>query len=96
MFLSVTNVGVAVGQAELLMKERFTQFSHLIDDCELKRGEKEVTCQDLQGFWDIVYIQVHCEALYDCTSGMNIFFHLLIFFHFEVCCFPFHVYNCEA
>ncbi|KAK8390479.1 hypothetical protein O3P69_010283 [Scylla paramamosain] len=52
------DIMVAVGQAELLMKERFTQFSELIDDCELKRGEKEVTCQDLQGFWDIVYIQV--------------------------------------
>ncbi|XP_045115507.1 disks large-associated protein 5-like isoform X2 [Portunus trituberculatus] len=52
------DIMVAVGQAELLMKERFTQFSHLIDDCELKRGEKEVTCQDLQGFWDIVYVQV--------------------------------------
>lgn len=57
--MDVTNVSVATGQAELLMKERFTQFSNLIDDCELKRGEKEVTCQDLQGFWDIIYFQVY-------------------------------------
>ncbi|XP_064077253.1 disks large-associated protein 5-like [Macrobrachium nipponense] len=49
---------VAIGQAELLMRERFVQFSGLIDDCEFKRGEKETTCQDLQGFWDIVYFQV--------------------------------------
>ncbi|KAK7076186.1 Dlgap5p [Halocaridina rubra] len=49
---------VAIGQAELLMRERFSQFSGLIDDCEFKRGERETTCQDLQGFWDIVYFQV--------------------------------------
>ncbi|XP_018527980.1 LOW QUALITY PROTEIN: disks large-associated protein 5 [Lates calcarifer] len=48
----------AVGQARLLMKERFNQFSGLVDDCELGRGEKITTCTDLQGFWDMVYYQV--------------------------------------
>ncbi|XP_054877104.1 disks large-associated protein 5 isoform X2 [Poeciliopsis prolifica] len=48
----------AVGQARLLMKERFNQFSGLVDDCELSRGEKVTTCTDLQGFWDMVYFQV--------------------------------------
>ncbi|XP_032358931.1 disks large-associated protein 5 isoform X1 [Etheostoma spectabile] len=48
----------AVGQARLLMKERFTQFSGLVDDCDLGRGEKITTCTDLQGFWDMVYYQV--------------------------------------
>lgn len=48
----------AVGQARLLMKERFKQFSGLVDDCELGRGEKVTTCTDLQGFWDMVYYQV--------------------------------------
>ncbi|KAJ7984686.1 hypothetical protein DPEC_G00357330 [Dallia pectoralis] len=48
----------AVGQARLLMKERFGQFTGLMDDCELGRGEKIVTCTDLQGFWDMVYYQV--------------------------------------
>ncbi|KAG7507706.1 hypothetical protein JOB18_042432 [Solea senegalensis] len=48
----------AVGQARLLMKERFHQFSGLVDDCELGRGEKITTCTDLQGFWDMVYYQV--------------------------------------
>lgn len=48
----------AVGQAWLLMKERFKQFSGLVDDCELGRGEKITTCTDLQGFWDMVYFQV--------------------------------------
>ncbi|XP_044034886.1 disks large-associated protein 5 isoform X2 [Siniperca chuatsi] len=48
----------AVGQARLLMKERFQQFSGLVDDCDLGRGEKITTCTDLQGFWDMVYYQV--------------------------------------
>uniref|UniRef100_A0A3Q0R267 Discs, large (Drosophila) homolog-associated protein 5 n=1 Tax=Amphilophus citrinellus TaxID=61819 RepID=A0A3Q0R267_AMPCI len=48
----------AVGQARLLMKERFNQFSGLVDDCELGRGDKITTCTDLQGFWDMVYYQV--------------------------------------
>lgn len=48
----------AVGQARLLMKERFNQFSGLVDDCELGQGEKIITCTDLQGFWDMVYYQV--------------------------------------
>ncbi|TRZ04467.1 hypothetical protein DNTS_027543 [Danionella cerebrum] len=47
----------AVGQARLLMKERFGQFSGLVDDCDFKRGEKITTCTDLQGFWDMVYFQ---------------------------------------
>nr|XP_020471520.1 disks large-associated protein 5 isoform X1 [Monopterus albus]XP_020471521.1 disks large-associated protein 5 isoform X1 [Monopterus albus] len=47
-----------VGQAKLLIKERFNQFSGLVDDCELGCGEKIITCTDLQGFWDMVYYQV--------------------------------------
>lgn len=47
-----------VGQARLLIKERFGQFSGLVDDCDLGRGEKITTCTDLQGFWDMVYFQV--------------------------------------
>ncbi|XP_020503797.2 disks large-associated protein 5 isoform X1 [Labrus bergylta] len=51
-------IRTVVGQARLLMKERFKQFSGLVDDCELGRGEKITTCSDLQGFWDMVYYQV--------------------------------------
>ncbi|XP_041093729.1 disks large-associated protein 5-like [Polyodon spathula] len=47
-----------VGQARLLMAERFKQFAGLVDDCEFKRGEKETTCTDLEGFWDMIYFQV--------------------------------------
>uniref|UniRef100_A0A3Q2Y2Y8 Discs, large (Drosophila) homolog-associated protein 5 n=1 Tax=Hippocampus comes TaxID=109280 RepID=A0A3Q2Y2Y8_HIPCM len=51
-------VRTTVGQARLLMKERFNQFSGLVDDCELRRGAKLTTCSDLEGFWDMVYFQV--------------------------------------
>lgn len=59
--LSEENLGdinVAVGQAELLMKQRFGQFSNLIDQSENNTGEKEITCQDLDGFWFMIYPQV--------------------------------------
>lgn len=52
----------AVGQARLLMKERFSQFEGLVDDCALGRGERVTTCSDLQGFWDMVYFQVRVPA----------------------------------
>uniref|UniRef100_UPI00398EED88 disks large-associated protein 5 n=1 Tax=Pristiophorus japonicus TaxID=55135 RepID=UPI00398EED88 len=47
-----------VGQARLLMAERFKQFNGLVDNCEFKTSEKEVTSTDLEGFWDMVYFQV--------------------------------------
>ncbi|CAL4088249.1 unnamed protein product, partial [Meganyctiphanes norvegica] len=52
------DINVAIGQADLLMKQRFGQFSRLIDQSENKTGEKEITCQDLDGFWFMVYPQV--------------------------------------
>ncbi|XP_062918468.1 disks large-associated protein 5 [Mobula hypostoma] len=48
----------STGQARLLMAERFKQFNGLIDNCEFKTSEKEVTCADLEGFWDMIYFQV--------------------------------------
>ena len=54
----------AVGQARLLMKERFGQFLGLVDDCELGRGEKLTTCTDLQGFWEMVYFQVGSQVIH--------------------------------
>ncbi|KAM3853902.1 disks large-associated protein 5 [Vipera latastei] len=51
-------VRTTIGQSRLLMAERFKQFEGLIDNCEFKRGEKETTCTDLDGFWDMVNFQV--------------------------------------
>ena len=52
----------------LLMDQRFKQFSGLVDNCEFSTGEKETTCTDLQGFWDMVYFQVGMR------TTMKIFF----------------------
>ncbi|XP_031217749.1 disks large-associated protein 5 isoform X1 [Mastomys coucha] len=51
-------IRTAVGQTRLLIMERFKQFEGLVDNCEYKRGEKETTCTDLDGFWDMVSFQV--------------------------------------
>ncbi|XP_012519193.1 PREDICTED: disks large-associated protein 5 [Propithecus coquereli] len=51
-------IRTAVGQTRLLMKERFKQFEELVNDCEYKRGEKETTCTDLDGFWDMISFQI--------------------------------------
>ncbi|KAL6089313.1 hypothetical protein STEG23_015693, partial [Scotinomys teguina] len=51
-------IRTAVGQTRLLIMERFKQFEGLVDNCEYKRGEKETTCSDLDGFWDMVSFQV--------------------------------------
>ncbi|XP_052047633.1 disks large-associated protein 5 [Apodemus sylvaticus] len=51
-------IRTAIGQTRLLIKERFRQFEGLVDNCEYRRGEKETTCTDLDGFWDMVSFQV--------------------------------------
>ncbi|XP_023581981.1 disks large-associated protein 5 isoform X2 [Trichechus manatus latirostris] len=51
-------IRTTVGQTRLLMKERFKQFEGLVNDCEYKRGEKETTCTDLDGFWDMISFQI--------------------------------------
>jgi len=51
-------IRTTIGQAELLMAERFKQFAGLVEKCEYGTGEKEITTGDLQGFWDMVYFQV--------------------------------------
>lgn len=47
-----------IGQARLLIAERFKQFSSLIDNNEFNYGDKPTTLEDLQGFWDLIYIQI--------------------------------------
>ncbi|NXI34335.1 DLGP5 protein, partial [Galbula dea] len=51
-------IRTTVGQSRLLIAERFKQFEGLVDNCEFKRGEKETTCTDLDGFWDMVNFQI--------------------------------------
>ncbi|XP_014663852.1 PREDICTED: guanylate kinase-associated protein mars-like isoform X2 [Priapulus caudatus] len=51
-------IRTVVGQGQLLMQQRFKQFAGLLHNCEFGLGEKETTCGDLQGFWDMIYFQV--------------------------------------
>jgi len=53
----------AIGQTILLIKEKFKQFYSLILDCERDDSDVLVTCMDLHGFWDMMYIEAK-----DCNS----------------------------
>lgn len=47
-----------IGQAKLLMSQRFKQFSNLIDNCEFNTGQHPTRLDDLAGFWEMIYFQV--------------------------------------
>ena len=47
-----------VGLGRLVMAERFAQFGGLIDNCQFRKGEKETNVEDLQGFWEMIFLQV--------------------------------------
>jgi len=51
-------IRTTIGQAQLLIDQRFRQFSGLIDLSEDKHAEKPATVSDLQGFWEMIYFQV--------------------------------------
>ncbi|KAG5315412.1 DLGP5 protein, partial [Pseudoatta argentina] len=56
-------INQSIGQTTILIKQKFKQFYNLILDCEKKDCEVLVTCMDLHGFWDTMYLQVK-----DCDS----------------------------
>ncbi|XP_077257492.1 uncharacterized protein LOC143894740 [Temnothorax americanus] len=59
-------INQAVGQTTMLIKEKFKQFYRLILDCERKDGNVLVTCTDLHGFWDTMYIEVKdCDSRFE-------------------------------
>ena len=47
-----------VGLGRLVMAERFAQFGGLIENCQFRKGEKETNVEDLQGFWEMIFLQV--------------------------------------
>ncbi len=53
-------VRAAVGKTRLLCdrKGRMEQFRGLVDACEYRLGDRPTTTEDLQGFWDMVSVQV--------------------------------------
>ncbi|KAG7210963.1 hypothetical protein KM043_016335 [Ampulex compressa] len=59
-------INQAVGQTQLLMNKKFERFRKLVSDCETGKGEMLVTCKDLQGFWDMTYMEVKdCDSRFD-------------------------------
>lgn len=57
------HVNQAVGQTSMLIKNKFRQFHGLILDCEKNDDAVLITCTDLHGFWDMMYIEIK-----DCDS----------------------------
>lgn len=55
-------IRTAIGQAKLLMSQRFKQFSDLIDSCQHQTGQHPTRLSDLSGFWDMISIQVEDVA----------------------------------
>ncbi|KYN42501.1 Disks large-associated protein 5 [Trachymyrmex septentrionalis] len=56
----------AVGQTNLLINKKFERFRGLVQDCETGKGEMLVTCKDLQGFWDMTYMEVKdCDMRFE-------------------------------
>ncbi|KAG8197021.1 hypothetical protein JTE90_004293 [Oedothorax gibbosus] len=71
-------IRTTIGLTNLLLRQKLKQFGELIDDSEFKRGEKEITCIDLQGFWDMVFhevekIQKNFKKLEKCQSNNWVF-----------------------
>lgn len=51
------------GHTQLLINKKFKRFQSLVQDCETGKGEMLVTCKDLQGFWEMTYIEVeNCDS----------------------------------
>ncbi|XP_076646540.1 uncharacterized protein LOC143355531 [Halictus rubicundus] len=59
-------INQAVGQTNLLISKKFERFRRLVTDCETGKGKMLVTCKDLQGFWDMMYMEIrNCDSRFD-------------------------------
>ncbi|XP_018573291.1 guanylate kinase-associated protein mars-like [Anoplophora glabripennis] len=64
-------INVAIGQSKLLISKKFEQFRSLIEQCRTcKYAEKPISCEDLHGFWDMIYMQV--EDLNKRFNNLNV------------------------
>ncbi|KZC06552.1 PREDICTED: uncharacterized protein LOC107194769 [Dufourea novaeangliae] len=59
-------INQAIGQTNLLISKKFERFRSLVSNCETGKGERLVTCNDLQGFWDIVHMEIeNCDLRFE-------------------------------
>ncbi|XP_070169305.1 disks large-associated protein 5-like [Polyergus mexicanus] len=52
------HINQAIGQTTLLINKKFKRFDNLILLCEKGNAVMPITCTDLHGFWDLIYIEV--------------------------------------
>ncbi|XP_068981021.1 uncharacterized protein MCAP_0864-like, partial [Bombus flavifrons] len=55
-----------IEQTHLLINKKFDRFRKLVTNCETGKGEMLVTCKDLQGFWDMMYMDIkNCDLQFE-------------------------------
>lgn len=59
-------INETIEQTNLLINKKFGRFRRLVTDCEIGKGEMLVTCKDLQGFWDMMYMDIkNCDLQFE-------------------------------
>ncbi|XP_066584024.1 structural maintenance of chromosomes protein 2-like [Prorops nasuta] len=62
----------AIGQTGLLINKKFERFRGLAEDCESGKGQMLVTCKDLQGFWDMMYMDIkNCNIRFETLEKLK-------------------------
>ncbi|XP_063975415.1 titin [Diachasmimorpha longicaudata] len=56
-------INQAIGQTNLLIRKKFERFKTLVNDCETGLGVQLVRCADLQGFWEMMQMEIiNCNS----------------------------------
>lgn len=80
-------VDSVVGQTRLLTKDKFKQFSGLIDQFENLTGSQKVTSDDLAGFWEMMYLQVLVSYVVNTYKSVTYFKNCNINKYVEMICY---------
>lgn len=65
-------IDVAAGQTRLLISSKFEQFRKLTVQCEQGGKDQVVTPLDLEGFWNMVFLQVeNCNKRFDRLTALK-------------------------
>lgn len=70
---SIDQINVAMGQTNLLITNKFKQFSSLIDQCsDTESNDIKVKPEDLEGFWSMVYLQIeNCNQRFELLETLK-------------------------
>lgn len=106
LFLVRDEIRTVIGQTKLVINERFSQFSKLIDRADgsgdSSSDQLPVLLSDLQGFWDMIYFQVRAtfiRGFFTTCIQLPLFKHLFLSSKITVCCqylWKFFVHLCEV